>query len=180
MNGPEEQAFNAADLYDAFPEKLTVSPLQFRSFGQRATFWGRAETLRTFEDHTPVLETVSLPGSGKVLVVDAGGSFRVGVMGDRLAGIAAENDWAGIVINGAIRDSRGMAALDIGIKALGTTARRGWTATEGVRGETLDFGEITVTPGDWVYCDQDAFMISRERLDPDTRALQTSTPVTLR
>ena len=150
-----------ADLYDAHPDSLQVSTLQFRSFGQRRSFWGQAETLATFEDHTPVL------GAGRVLVVDAGGSLRVGVMGDRLAAIAADNGWAGVVINGLIRDSAGINAVDIGVKALGTTARRGWTPTEGQRGIEIGFGDLRIAPGDWVYCDEDAVMVSGVRLDPD-------------
>ncbi|WP_407495702.1 ribonuclease E activity regulator RraA [Pseudooceanicola sp. MF1-13] len=166
MTRPEPQRFCAADLYDANPEALQVSTLQFRSFGKRASFWGMVETLKTFEDHTPVLATVSTPGHGRVLVVDAGGSMRIGVMGDRLAKIAATNGWAGVVINGLIRDSLEINAVDIGVKALGTTARRGWTATEGQRSLPLEFGAIRVEPGNWAYCDEDAVMIAGTRLDP--------------
>ncbi|MCW1931048.1 ribonuclease E activity regulator RraA [Pararhodobacter zhoushanensis] len=166
MTDADPQRFCAADLYDVHAASLRVCALQFRSFGQRGSFWGRAETLRTFEDHTPVLNAVSQPGAGRVLVVDAGGSLRVGVMGDRLAAIAQQNGWAGVVIHGAIRDSRGINALDIGVKAMGTTARRGWAPTQGTLGETLTLGEVSITPAEWVYCDEDAVMVSDRFLDP--------------
>lgn len=162
----ETQKFCAADVYDNFPDQLTLSSIEFRSFGTRASFWGPAETLRTFEDHTPVLAAVSQPGEGKVLVVDAGGSRRIGVMGDRLAALASVNGWAGVVIHGAIRDSVAINGIDIGVKALSATARRGWQPTEGIRGTTLDFGGMVIAPGDWIYCDPDAVMVSRDRLDP--------------
>lgn len=161
------QTLVTADLYDAHPQSLQVSTLQFRSFGQRPGFWGRVETLATFEDHTPVLDAVSTPGEGRVLVVDAGGSMRVGVMGDRLAAIAAANGWTGVVINGLIRDSAGINAVDIGVKALGTTARRGWDPRKGRRGTEVAFGGLTIAPGHWAYCDEDAVMISRDYLDPE-------------
>lgn len=108
-----------ADLYDAFHETVDVCALQFRSYGKHRTFFGPAVTLVSLEDHTPVLATLSEPGLGRVLVVDGGGSMRIGVLGDRLAGIAANNNWAGIVVNGVVRDSNGIDNLDIGIKALG-------------------------------------------------------------
>ncbi len=169
------QTLVTADLYDAHPQSLQVSTLQFRSFGQRPSFWGPVETLATFEDHTPVRDTVSTPGEGRVLVVDAGGSLRVGVMGDRLAAIAAANGWVGVVINGLIRDSAGINAVDIGVKALGTTARRGWDPTKGRRGIEITFGGLTIAPGDWAYCDADSVMVSKVYLDP--AALTTPTPV---
>ena len=161
-----KQRFCAADLYDAHHMQLRVSTLQFRSFGQRGSFWGQAETLRTFEDHSPVLAAVSEPGDGKVLVVDAGGSLRVGVMGDNLAAEAARNGWAGVVINGAIRDSVGIGGIDIGVKALGATARRGWNPSKGFRSCPVEIGNITVEPGEWVYCDEDAVMVSADFLEP--------------
>lgn len=154
-----------ADIYDSFHEKLEVCTLQFRSFGQLIGFCGETETLVTFEDHTPVLAALSSEGRGRVLVVDAGMSLRVGVMGDRLAEIGCENDWAGVVIVGAIRDSAGIDRLPIGVKAMGATARRGWITTSGSRGAQLSFGDIVVNPGDWIYADRDAVMVSREKLD---------------
>jgi regulator of ribonuclease activity A len=128
-------------------------------------FSGRIETLRTFEDHTPVLEAVSEPGKGRVLVVDAGGSLRVGVMGDRLAEIAVRNGWAGAVINGAIRDSAGIDALRFGAKALGATARRNWQPIRGERGLKVSFGDVKFVPGHWIYADRDAVIMSAESLD---------------
>lgn len=157
--------WNTADIYDAHHQILQVCALQFRSFGRHAFFSGKAETLRTFEDHTPVLNLLSEAGNQRVLVVDASGSLRIGVMGDRLAEIAVANGWAGVVINGAIRDSVGIAGLAIGVKALGTTARRGWQQTTGERGPTVSFGGVTIESGDWVYADVDAVLVSPHQLD---------------
>ncbi|TMV64527.1 ribonuclease E activity regulator RraA [Thioclava sp. BHET1] len=152
-----------ADLYDRFHADLQVCELQFRSFGAQA-FCGPCETLSTFEDHTPVLAALEEPGAGRVLVVDAGGSFRVGVLGDRLAGIGVRNGWAGLVINGVIRDSAGIDAVGLGVKALGATARRGWTPGPGRRGAPVSFGAVTFHPGAWIYADRDAVLISPRAL----------------
>ena len=114
--------------------------LQFRSFGQRRSFHGRCVTVRTFEDHLPVLEALQKPGNDGVLVVDAGGSLRVGVMGDRVAEVGMRNGWAGAIIHGAIRDSAGIDQLDFGVKALGATARRTWLHGTGHHAVPLAFG----------------------------------------
>lgn len=154
-----------ADLYDRYHEVLEVCDLQFRSFGCRPTVSGPCSTLSTFEDHTPVLQALSESGDGRVLVVDGGGSLRVGIMGDRLAGVGAANGWAGVIINGAIRDSAGIEQLDLAVKALGTTARRGWTPSSGARGTVLQFGGAIFRPGHWVYADRDCVIVSPYPLD---------------
>src|ERR1700688_1095568 len=154
-----------ADLYDLNHSKLSVCELQFRSYGRRKTFFGQCFTLKVFEDHSPVLNAVQSEGNGRVLVVDGGGSTRVGVMGDRVAEIAVQNGWAGAVIFGAIRDSSGIDDLDFGVKAVGATARRSWQKSEGFSGISLSFGSATFETGMWVYADADSVLVSRVKLD---------------
>ena len=154
-----------ADIYDQHHAHLEVCELQFRSFGQRRSFFGPCSTLATFEDHTPVLQALQEPGRGRVLVVDGQGSLRAGLMGDRLAEIGARNGWAALVINGAIRDSAGIDALAIGVKALGTTARRGWAPGKFERDVPLLLGTAKFSPGDWVYADLDCVLVSPRELD---------------
>ncbi|WP_127903963.1 ribonuclease E activity regulator RraA [Solirhodobacter olei] len=158
------QTIVTADLYDAHHDIVQVCTLQFRSFGRRTSFCGPCETLRVFQDHTPVLAAVVEPGRGRVLVVDAGGELKIGVMGDRIAGKAQENGWSGVVINGAVRDTMGLNAIDIGVKALGATARRSWVPASSSRGQELNFGGTRFRAGDWIYADLDAVIVSNEPL----------------
>ena len=153
-----------ADLYDAHHKILQVCTLQFRSFGRHVSFFGPCATLSNLEDHTPVLKAVKTAGFGRVLVVDAQGVLRNGFMGDQLAAIAVENGWRGVVINGAIRDSAGIDRLPIGVKALGTTARKNWTAGPFAQDCPVTFGGVTFAPGDWVYADQDCVILAKEEL----------------
>jgi len=160
----DAREFSTADLHDAQPDRVAVVDLQFRNFGAHECFHGPIETLRVFSDHTAVRETVAEEGRGRVLVVDGGGDLAVGVTGDRIAGRAAEMGWAGIVVVGAIRDSRAIDVLPIGVRALGTTARRSSVARAGERGVVLRLGGVVCQPGDWLYADRDAVLISREPL----------------
>jgi regulator of ribonuclease activity A len=153
-----------ADLWDAYPDELLVCEAQFRGFGRRESFAGPCMTVKAHEDHRPLMELATTPGQGRVLVVDAGGSLRVASMGDRIAAAAAKNGWAGAVIYGAIRDTAGIDALDFGVKALGTTARRGEKPIGGLIGLPLSFAGLTITPGDWVYADRDAVAASAREL----------------
>jgi regulator of ribonuclease activity A len=160
-----------ADLYDAHPETVQVCELQFRSFGKRKRFHGRCVPIRTHENHLPVLETLCADGRGRVLVVDGGGSLRVGLLGDRIAGMAAKNGWAGIVVYGAIRDSVAVDQLDIGVKALGATARRGWEKTGEPAQGPVEFGSVRFPADAWVYADEDSVLLSTDELDANAPAV---------
>ena len=153
-----------AEIHDAHPDEVAVCDAQFRSFGRRLAFAGPCVTLKVHEDHRRAKALISEPGQGRVLVVDAGGSLRVGIMGDTMAELAARNGWAGAVIYGAIRDSAAIDALDFGVKALGTTARRSNIDMGGAVGLPVEFGGVVFQPGAWVYADRDAVIVSPRRL----------------
>jgi regulator of ribonuclease activity A len=149
-----------ADLHDAHPDVAQICEIQFRSFGKKTSFAGPCVTLRTFEDHRQFQKIVARPGNGRVLVIDAGGSLRVAVMGDGIGKTALENGWAGAVINGALRDSAGINALAFGVKALGVTPRRSIFEVAGQADIPVRFGGVTFRPGDWVYADEDGLLVS--------------------
>jgi regulator of ribonuclease activity A len=153
-----------ADLWDAYPDELLVCEAQFRGFGRKQSFAGPCMTVKAHEDHRTLMGLAATPGHGRVLVVDAGGSLRVAAMGDRIAAAAAANGWVGAVIHGAIRDTAGIDEIDFGVKALGTTARRGESPVGGLVGIPLHFAGLTVKPGDWVYANRDAVAASSREL----------------
>ena len=153
-----------ADIHDANPDKVRCCDLQFRSFGKHLSFAGPCFTVKCHHDHRAAKATADTPGEGRVLVIDGGGSLRIGLMGDMMAEAARKNGWIGAVINGPVRDSIAIDALEFGVKALGTTARRGEIETGGVTGVPVEFGGITFAPGMWVYADRDAVIVSDGKL----------------
>ena len=144
-----------ADLYDEFGEELQSLPLQLRSFGGRAAFDGPIRTIRCLEDNALVKSTLAAPGEGAVLVIDGGGSLQTALMGDLIAASAVENGWAGVVINGAIRDSIAISGLDLGVKALGTNPRKSAKLGAGEVDVDLRFGGVTFRVGAHLYSDED-------------------------
>jgi regulator of ribonuclease activity A len=165
MTTANEVEFSTADLHDAQPKEVDVIDLQFRSFGKRSCFYGPVETLRVFENHSSVREAARSAGDGRILFVDGGGSLRYGLLGDQIGEAAVRNGWAGIIIVGAIRDSAAVDKLDLGVRALGTTARRSDVARAGKRGVVLKVAQSLIYPGSWLYADRDAIVTSRNPLN---------------
>ena len=155
--------FTTADLIDAH-EELQSCDLQFRSFGKRQRFSGAISTVRCRHDNALVKKVLSQPGTGGVLVIDGGGSMHCALVGDVIAGMAAANGWAGIVVRGAIRDSAAMATLDLGIKALGTNPRKSAKAGEGEIDVPVEFGGVVFAPGEYLYADEDGIVASPRAL----------------
>ena len=156
-------AWTTADLSDARPEAATAVPV-LRHFGGVRRFCGPIRTVRIFEDNVLVLETLRQAPAGSVVVADGGGSVRVALMGDRLAGIAIDQGLAGVVINGCIRDSAEIGSMAIGVMAVGTVPRRSAKRGEGERDVEVTFGGVTFLPGAWLYADEDGILVVSERI----------------
>jgi regulator of ribonuclease activity A len=161
--------FRTTDLSDAHEPTLDSCELQFRQYGGRRRFAGPIRTVKCYEDNVLVKRTLSEPGHGHVLVVDGAGSLRVALVGDVLAGMGQKNGWAGIVVRGAVRDTEALAALDLGVKALGSNPRRSGKAGAGVVDVPVAFGGVVFRPGAWLYSDDDGILVAPERLQAATR-----------
>lgn len=153
-----------ADLCDEFAADVQVAEAQFRSYGARRSFGGQVVTLRVFEDNPLVKSTLEESGSGRVLVVDGGGSMRCALLGGNIARLAAENGWSGVIINGCIRDRLEVDASDIGVRALATCPRKSRKQGLGERDVDLFFAGVDIRPGDYVYADDDGILVSARDL----------------
>jgi regulator of ribonuclease activity A len=101
------------------------------------------------------------PGEGRVLVVDGGGSLRCALLGDNIAALAAAGGWAGVVVNGCVRDSVALDALGLGIKALGTNPRPSGKSGAGEVGVPVTFGNAEFAPGAMLHADDDGVIVLR-------------------
>jgi regulator of ribonuclease activity A len=152
--------FTTADLYDRHEQEVQVAEPVFRDYGGQRCFAGVIATVRTREDNSQVRAALEEAGNGRVLVVDGGGSMRCALAGDRLAQLALQNGWTGIVVFGCIRDSAAIAGLNIGVKALGTNPRRSAKLGAGELGVPVIFAGVTFRPGAWLYADADGILVS--------------------
>lgn len=163
-DAPMKTDFATCDLCDVHKNDTSgsfrVLPPGFASYGGVAQFAGPASTVKCFEDNSLVKAALDEPGQGRVLVVDGGGSLRRALVGGNLAAAAARNGWAGIVVDGCVRDAAELAAASVGIRALGLmplpTDKRG----EGQRDVAVQLQGVVVRPGDWVYADADGIVVT--------------------
>jgi regulator of ribonuclease activity A len=161
--------FATADLCDAHEAAFASGEIQvmlpgLRSFGGRSRFAGPAATVQVFEDNLLLAEIVRSPGGKRVLVVDAGASLRCAVLGGNLAKAAEQNDWAGLVIAGCVRDSAEIAACELGVLALAANPRRP-SKRGGVKREGAVIVQgARVAPGMWIYADGDGVVVGTRAL----------------
>ncbi len=156
------------DLCDQFENnegvELRVLDALFRNFGARHQFSGEVVTIKCFEDNSVVKKLVDKPGQGRVIVMDGGGSLRRAILGDMLAANAAKNGWSGLLINGCIRDCDEIAGIDLGVKALNTHPMKTEKRDLGDLNVPVSFAGHTISPGDYLYSDNNGVLISNKPL----------------
>lgn len=165
------KAIKTADLYDAYGDTLQVAAPGFRDFGGRNGFYGPIATVKVFEDNTLVRAALETPGHNRVLVIDGGGSMRCALVGDLLAQLAIDNGWAGIIVNGCIRDASEIDGMGIGIKALATNPAKSEKRGEGQSEVTVTFAGVAFEPGRYVYADRDGIVVSEKDLTGETETM---------
>lgn len=162
--------FATCDLCDLHKNDNTgafrVLPPVFLDFGAVRRFAGPVSTVKCFEDNTLVKAAVDSAGDGRVLVIDGGGSLRRALLGGNLGAVAARNGWAGVVVDGCVRDVAELAMCQTGIRALASmplpTEKRG----EGQRDVAVQVQGVWVLPGDWLYADEDGMVVLASCLHP--------------
>lgn len=157
------KTFATCDLCDVHKDdasgQFKVLPPVFRSLGAVHKFCGPVTTLRCFEDNTLLKAALDGPGAGRVMVVDGGASMRRALLGGNLGAAAARNGWAGVVIDGCVRDVAELAVLEVGILALATMPMPPRKQGHGERDVPVRVQGQWVAPGDWLYADEDGVVV---------------------
>jgi len=149
-----------------------VLPPVFKDFGARRVFCGPVVTVKCFEDNSLVKAAVDSVGFddtpagriGKVLVVDGAGSLRRALLGGNLGAAAARNGWAGVLLDGCVRDVAELAELNVGIRALASNPMPTEKKNQGLQDLAVQIQGVWVHPGDWLYADADGMVVSATRL----------------
>jgi len=125
-----------------------------------STLAGRAVTLDlppadNWYIHLALLEC----NPGDVLVVDAKGYLEAGPWGDVLTAQAQERGLAGLVIDGAVRDSRDIIASGFPVFARGLSIKGTAKSTPGRINVPIRVGGVTIEPHDVIIGDADGLVV---------------------
>jgi len=130
-----------------------------RPFHRGSKLLGTAFTVKTRAgDNLLTHKAIDMAAPGDVIMVDAGGSLDHAIIGEIMSSIAARRGVAGMVIDGAIRDSDAIAAGDFPVYARGVTHRGPYKDGPGEINVPVTLAGMIVNPGDIVVGDADGVL----------------------
>jgi RraA family protein len=117
---------------------------------------GAALTVRTRPgDNLMIHKALQLGRAGDVLVIDGGGAVDRALFGDIMKNVAKMRGFAGVVIDGAIRDAAAYREDDFPCYARGVCHRGPYKDGPGEINVPVSVGGMVVLPGDIVVGDDD-------------------------
>ncbi|WP_019027116.1 ribonuclease E activity regulator RraA [Colwellia piezophila] len=157
--------YNTSELCDFYADLIDVIDPIFCNYGGRSSFAGQVVTVKCFENLGLIAELVKMNGTGKVLVIDGGGSTRRALIDASIAQCAASNGWEGIVCYGSVRDVDALEDVDMGIQALVAIPVGANDESIGETDIAINFASVTILPDDHIYADNTGIILSAEALD---------------
>jgi 3-hexulose-6-phosphate synthase/6-phospho-3-hexuloisomerase len=153
---------SVANLSDALHRGGVLEGL--RPLGRGMRLAGPVLTVRTYPgDWAKPVEAIDLAQPGDVLVIDAGG-VGPAIWGELATNSAIQRGLAGVVIDGAIRDSGDIVALGFPAFSRLVLPNAGEPKGFGEIGVPIRVGGLKVEPGDWVLGDDDGVALLPQKM----------------
>lgn len=150
--------FYTADICDELPGEVQVLEPGFHPYGGVESAFGPIQTLRLHRNNGALIELLKEPGEDRFIVVDVAGAYDA-VVGENLMKLAAHHGWAGILVNGYVRDIHVTTTVEVGLWALGTCPKKSFETNPGERGVSVHFGGVTFRNGDYLLADRDGIVV---------------------
>jgi len=139
--------------------RMSAGGARLRPYHAGGAMAGPALTVRTAPgDNLMVHMALNLAEKGDVIVVDAGGELTNAIIGERMLAYCQAKGFAGIVINGAVRDVGYIRAHDFPVYAAGVTHRGPYKNGPGEINVTVALDGMAIAPGDLVLGDDDGLL----------------------
>ena len=156
--------FFTADICDEHSDKVSVLGFGYNNYGGASKCQGEIVTIKLDKNNSDLIKLLrDEDGSGKVVVVDVDQEYFA-VVGENLMKFAHQNNYAGIIVNGYIRDTFQITDIPVALYALGTCSRKYIPVTSGEHAISLSFGGIEFNQGDYLYADTDGVIVTREKI----------------
>jgi regulator of ribonuclease activity A len=153
-----------ADICDEHSDKVFVLASGYRNYGGADKCQGQIVTIKLDRNNSDLISLLrDEDGSGKVVVVDVERAYYA-VVGENLMKFAQANNYAGILVNGYIRDTFQIRDIPVALYALGRCPRKYIPTTAGQRNLPLSFGDVDFNEGDYLYGDTDGVIVTREKI----------------
>lgn len=110
-------------------------------------------------DNLMIHAALKLARPGDVLVVNAHGNVNHGVWGEIMTSVAVRKKLGGLVIDGAVRDSRDIVASGFPVFSRGVCPLGGGKEGDGQVNLPIACGGVPVNPGDIVLGDADGVIV---------------------
>jgi len=110
-------------------------------------------------DNLIIHKAITVAEPGDILVIDCDGYTDTGHVGELMCTSCQANGLAGLVIDGAYRDSREIAAMEFPVYGRGTNPQGPLKQDPGSINVTISCGGVSVDPGDIVVADDDGLAV---------------------
>jgi 4-hydroxy-4-methyl-2-oxoglutarate aldolase len=161
------KAFGSATVYEALG-RVGAMHHAIKPLDPRRSVVGRAFTVDSAPgDNLTVHYGAGLASRGDVLVVDAKAFVAAGPWGDVLSHYAMNRGIAGLVIDGAVRDSRAIVDMEFPVFCRGVCIIGTDKVNLGRVSEPIVCGGVTVRPGDVIVGDADGVAVVPQELVGD-------------
>ena len=153
------------DLSDQYADIIQIGKLALNTYGKKRSISGEIYTVSCADDNSIVKSILEQKGENKVLVVDAVGVAHASMVGDQIAESALLNNWAGIVVNGYVRDVEILKTMNLGIFARGSVAQKTDKRGHGFENIMISFGSVVMRSGHWMYADENGWLVADRKLE---------------
>ncbi|MDH4762448.1 RraA family protein [Pseudomonas sp. SORGH_AS199] len=139
--------------------RMTAGGSRLRPMHRQGVLAGPALTVKARPgDNLMLHHALDIAEPGDVIVVDAGGDLSNALIGEMMVAYAVKRGVAGIVINGAIRDSANIGAGDFPLFAAGISHRGPYKDGPGEINVPIAIDGMVIEPGDLVIGDDDGLL----------------------
>lgn len=161
----QASAFQPAILADVAGRRGALHG-RIQALRHRMTLVGNALTVEVRPgDNLMIHAAIALAQPGDVLVVDGKGDRSAALMGTIMMNACRQVGIAGVVVDGAVRDSVEIDEMDFPVFSVGTNPNGPTKLASGRIGHPVSVGGVAVRSGDLVIADADGVVvIEREKV----------------
>jgi regulator of ribonuclease activity A len=164
MEREAPMSFFTADICDEYSDEVSVLGAGYRNYGGADKCQGEVITIKLDKNNSDLIKLLrDVDGTGKIVVVDVEQAYFA-VVGENLMKFAQQNNYAGIIVNGYIRDTFQIKDIPVVLYALGTCPRKYIPVTSGEQNAPVSFGGIDFNSGDYLYADTDGVIVTAEKI----------------